>query len=126
MAFFNDIGKTLTQAGQAAVHKTKEVADITKANTKVLDAQNKLDKAYAEAGRKYAQLHAGNPEDGMKEAMAVVHEMEERLRELQKELYDLKGMAECPECGTMCEGKSAFCPKCGATLPKNASAIDAE
>ena len=53
MAFFEDLGKKLTKVGEAAAEKTKEVAEFTKANAKILEIQNKLDKAYVEVGKKY-------------------------------------------------------------------------
>ena len=60
MAFFEDLGKKLTKVGEVTAQKTKEVAEFTKANAKILDVQNKLDKAYAEVGRKYVELHPAN------------------------------------------------------------------
>ena len=32
MAFFDDIGKKITQTGQSALQKTKELADVTRLN----------------------------------------------------------------------------------------------
>lgn len=126
MAFFNDLGKTLTQAGQAAVHKTKEVADLTKANAKILDVQNKLDKAYAEVGRKYVELHPVTDEAGLKEAVDAAYELEDRLHLLQKELNELKGTVTCPKCGTVCDAEATFCAKCGAELTPNEIIVDVE
>ena len=37
MAFFDEIGKKLSQTGQMAVQKTKEMADIAKLNSNISD-----------------------------------------------------------------------------------------
>lgn len=126
MTFLNDLSKTLTQAGQAAVQKTKEVADYTKANAKILDIQNKLDKAYAEVGRKYTKLYPGNDEDEMRETVEAVYALEDQLHLLKNELNDLKGVVECPKCGAICSDEAAYCEKCGAELVKNEIIIDVE
>ena len=72
MAFFEDLGKKLTKVGEAAAEKTKEVAEFTKANAKILDVQNKLDKAYIEVGKKYLELHPTNDEEAMETVVNAV------------------------------------------------------
>lgn len=126
MAFFDDLGKTLTQAGQAAAKKTKEVADLTKANAKIMDIRAKLDKAYAEVGRKYVELHPVADEDGMKEAVEAVYSLEDRLTVLQNELHDLKGTVRCRKCGAACDADATYCASCGAELSGNEVVVDVE
>ncbi len=41
MAFLDDFGKKLTQVGEGAVNKTKEVAGITKLTASINSANNK-------------------------------------------------------------------------------------
>ena len=126
MAFFDDLGKTLTQAGQAAAKKTKEVADLTKANAKIMDIRAKLDKAYAEVGKKYVELHPACDEEGLKELVETVYSLEDRLTVLQNELHDLKGKVRCRKCGAMCDAEATFCASCGAELSANEVIVDVE
>ena len=126
MAFFEELGKTLTKVGEATVQKTKEVADYTKANAKILEIQNKLDKAYIEVGKKYLELHPVNDEEDMAEAVGAVYEMEDLLKELRKQLQELKGTVKCEVCGLECDSDDVFCRKCGAELKKEEVIIDAE
>ena len=126
MAFFEDLGKKLTKVGEAAAEKTKEVAEFTKANAKILDVQNKLDKAYVEVGKKYLELHPANDEEGMEEVVNAVYALEDQLKELRKQLQELKGTAKCDVCGTECDKDDLFCKKCGAELKKEEVIIDAE
>ena len=37
MAFFDEIGKKLSQTGQGMVQKTKEMADVAKLNSNISD-----------------------------------------------------------------------------------------
>ena len=126
MAFLEELGKTLTKVGEATVQKTKEVADYTKANAKILEIQNKLDKAYIEVGKKYLELHPVNDEEDMAEVVGVVYEMEDLLKELRKQLQELKGTVKCEVCGLECDSDDVFCRKCGAELKKEEVIIDAE
>lgn len=126
MAFFEDLGKKLTKVGEAAAEKTKEVAELTKVNAKILDAQNKLDKAYIEVGKRYVEIHPVNEEDDMKPAVDAVYALEDQLKELRRQLQDLKGTFKCDVCGTQCNAEAAFCSKCGAELKKEEIIIDAD
>ena len=126
MAFFEDLGKKLTKVGEAAAEKTKEVAEFTKANAIILDVQNKLDKAYVEVGKKYLELHPANEEENMKAVVDAVYALEDQLKELRKQLQDLKGTVKCETCGSECDAEAAFCSKCGTELKKEEVIIDAE
>ena len=57
MAFFDDLGKKLSQAGQSAVQKTKEVADIARLNSAIYDEEKRIDSNYLEIGKLYVALH---------------------------------------------------------------------
>lgn len=126
MAFFEELGKTLTKVGEATVQKTKEVADFTKANAKILEIQNKLDKAYTEVGKKYLELHPANDEEDMKAVVDAVYLLEDQLKELKKQLQELKGTVKCENCGTESDAEAVFCSKCGKELKKEEVIIDAE
>ena len=126
MAFFEDLGKKLTKVGEAAAEKTKEVAEFTKANAKILEIQNKLDKAYVEVGKKCLELHPANDEEDMKAVVDAVYVLEDQLKELRKQLQELKGTVKCEVCDAECDADDVFCRKCGAELPKAEVIVDVE
>ncbi len=126
MAFFEELGKTLTKVGEATVQKTKEVADFTKVNAKILDLQNRLDKAYMEVGKRYLELHPANDEDDMKAVVEAVYHVEDQLKELRKQLQELKGTVKCETCGAECNAEATFCSRCGSELKKEEIIIDVE
>ena len=126
MAFFEDLGKKLTKVGEVAAEKTKGVAEYTKLNAKILDIQNKLDKAYVEVGKKYLELHPANEEEDMKAVVEAVYVLEDQLKDLRKQLQELKGTAKCATCGSECAADDVFCRKCGSELKKEEVIIDAD
>ena len=126
MAFFEDLGKKLTKVGEVAAEKPKGVAEFTKINAKILEIQNKLDKAYMEAGKKYLELHPANDEEEMKGVVNAVYELEDQLKNLRKQLQELKGTVKCEVCDAECDADDVFCRKCGAELKKEEIIIDAE
>ena len=48
MGFFDDFGKKSSSAGQEAIAKTKELADVAKINSSISDEENKKKTAYSE------------------------------------------------------------------------------
>ncbi len=126
MAFFEELGKTLTKVGEATAQKTKEVAEFTKVNAKILEVQNKLDKAYAEVGKRYLELHPANEEEEMKSAVNGVYKLEDQLRDLKRQLQELKGTVKCDQCGTQCDANASFCSVCGKELQKDEVIIEGE
>lgn len=56
MAFFDDLGKKLSQAGQTAVQKTKEITDIARINGLISDEEKKVNNNYYQIGKILALL----------------------------------------------------------------------
>lgn len=126
MAFFEDLGRTLTKVGEVTAQKTKEVAEFTKINAKILELQNKLDKAYAEVGKKYMLAHPANEEEELQGVVEAAYRLEDELMELRNQLQDLKGTMKCEVCGTKCSTDAIFCSNCGAELKKEKVVVDSD
>lgn len=126
MAFFDELGKKLTQVGEAAAEKTKDVAEFTKIKAKSLDVSGKLDKAYIALAKRYLELHPAGDEEAMKLVVDAVYALEDQLKELEKQLQSLKGVVKCTECGAECPADTAFCSVCGAEIKKGEVIIDSE
>jgi rRNA maturation endonuclease Nob1 len=126
MDFFEEFGKTIVKLGEATAQKTKEVAEFTKANAKILELQNKLEKAYVAVGKKYVAEHPANEEDAMKDVVEAVYVLEDQITELRKQLQDLKGSFNCQMCGADCPSEATFCSKCGAELKREKVVVDVE
>ncbi len=126
MAFFDDLGRTLSQVGQVTAQKTKEVADIAVINAKILEVQGRLGKAYEELGRRYAEIHGTDAEEALAAAVYGTQKLESQIEEYQRQLSDIRGMAKCALCGAENENSSVYCSSCGAAMTKEESVVDSE
>lgn len=117
MAFFDELGKKISQAGQSAVQKGKELADIAKLNSAVYDEEKKIDDNYREIGKLYASLHGEDPDVDFAALIAAIHESENKIVELKQQIKDIKGVVCCEKCGAEVSSNAAFCSSCGAPMP---------
>lgn len=117
MAFFDDIGKAFTNAGQGAFQKTKEMADIAKFSSMLTEEEKKLNNVYFQIGKAYVQAH---PED-YEEAFAVYfqscNDIKKNIEDIRARIQQLKNVAECPDCGAEISADAVFCSVCGYHMP---------
>lgn len=115
--FFDDLGRKISQAGQSAVQKTKEMTDIVKLNSSIADEEKKIRNSYAEIGKLYVSLHGEEHEPDFDELMADVHEAEEKINDYRKQIGNIKGIVKCEKCGADVPANSSYCNSCGAAMP---------
>lgn len=118
MAFFDDLSKKLSQVGQSAVQKTKEVADIAKYTASIAEEERNITKLYAQIGQAYVQLHAEDAPEDMKELIQQIWAAQEKIQENRAQLRQLKGVELCPNCEAEVDKDALFCGKCGAKMPE--------
>ena len=117
MAFLDELGKKISHAGQSAVQKGKELADIAKINSAVYDEEKKIDDNYREIGKLYYSLHGEDPDVDFAAMIAAIHESESKINEYKQQLKDIKGVVCCEKCGAEVSSNAAFCSACGAPMP---------
>lgn len=117
LAFLDDLGKKLSQAGQSAVQKTKEMADVAKLNSSISDEEKRIDNSYLEIGKLYVARHGEAPEADFDSLIAAIHESEEKIKGYQQQIKDIKGVVKCEKCGAEVSNNAAFCSSCGAPMP---------
>jgi ribosomal protein L40E len=122
MAFFDDLGKKLSQTGQEAVNKAKEFAETTKLNSLIDSEEKNINSLYSKIGARYFELFAENPEEGMVEFFIGINESKKKIAEFREQLLKVKGAdaaqkgEACPNCGTINPTGALFCSKCGFKL----------
>lgn len=118
MAFFDEIGKKISQTGQEAVKQTKIMANVTKYKANISALENKVRDAFTLIGKQYFQDHQNDPEaeqiDKINEVAAYLKEIEEWKFKIQQE----KGVVVCQQCGAEVNMESVFCNNCGAKVEK--------
>lgn len=117
MSFFDDLGKKLSQAGQTAAQKTKEIAETAKLNSQISDEEKKINEYYLQIGKLYVSLHDENHEADFDELIGNLHESENKVKECRQQIKDIKGVVVCEKCGAEVSSGSAFCSTCGAPMP---------
>ncbi len=116
MAFFDDLGRRISQAGQGAIKKTRNVADTVRINADISDQERAVNNLYNQIGRAYFSIHGSEPDERLKELVYSVKETNKRIEELKKQLSSMNDTCGCARCGAMNPEGSLFCTVCGARL----------
>lgn len=90
MGFFDNIGKTLSNAGQTIAQKSKDVVDTAKLNSAISDEQKIIAAAYEKIGRLYAERHADYPEPDFVEYLDEIKAAQNAIAECEQKLKDLR------------------------------------
>ena len=118
MALFDNLGKKLTEAGQTAVQKTKEMTDITRISGAISEEEKKIHNAYYQIGKLYTVLHSKDCEDDFAGMIQSVKDAETKIRDYRRQIQDIKGVVRCEKCGAEVSNSAAFCSACGNSMPK--------
>ena len=111
---FNDLGKKISQAGQTAVQKTKDITDIARINGMIAEEEKQMDNNYYQIGKLYVALHKNDFEIDFEEMITAVFISQAKIEEYRKQIGDIKGVIWCEKCGAEISSNAAFCSACGA------------
>lgn len=123
MAFFDDLGKKISLAGQTAVQKTKEMTDIARINGAISDEEKKVNNNYFQIGKLYVAMHSADYESDFAGMIAAIKESEAKIRDYRQQIQDIKGVVRCEKCGAEVPSNVAFCSSCGAAMPKQTTTV---
>jgi len=126
MAFFDKLSKTVTEASQKTIAKTKELADTSRLNSMISDEEKSITNQYFQIGKLYASLHKDDYEEDFAGMIAAIAEAEAKIRDYKKQIQDIKGVQRCEKCGAEVANGAAFCSSCGATMPKIQTPVAAD
>lgn len=119
MAFFDDLGKKLSAAGQEVLQKTKDTAEGIKLNTQLAEEEKKIKKIYTEIGRLYYERFGDCYDACFEAAIEEINQAKAKIAKLNEQREKAKS-AElcCPACGAKAEPDNLFCSSCGAKIEK--------
>ncbi len=118
MAFFDEIGKKISQTGQDMVQKTKDTAETMRLNSAISDEEKRIQGLYLEIGKRYFELHADDYDPQLEEPMLCVKEANTKIAAYTEQLNRIKGLVRCPNCNSDMPIGTPFCAHCGAKLPE--------
>lgn len=116
MAFFDELGKTLSMAGQAAVQKTKDVTETTRLNMTISEEEKNIKSLYLQIGELYTSIHGNDYESDFSALMEAVKASQDKIAECRRHIQDIKGQIPCEKCGALLPSEAAFCSSCGAAV----------
>lgn len=125
MAFFEDLGKKISQTSQGVLQKTKDSAEILKLNGMVSDETKKINGLYAEIGKKYFEIHSDSPEEALENLVSQVKDSQKKIDDYSEQVKKLKGVTKCHNCGGDVQYGSPFCTNCGARLTVPEAEVEA-
>ncbi len=116
MAFFDDLGKKISHAGQTAVQKTKDMTDIARLNENIAEEEKKINSNYHQIGKLYVAMHTYDYEADFEGMMIAIKEAEAKIQNYRQQVKDIKGIERCEKCGADVASDAAFCSTCGSPL----------
>lgn len=125
MAFFEELGKTLSDTGKEVATKAKALTETIQLKTQISAEKTKLDEAYAAIGKLFYETNS-EPEEAYTKAYEAVRASRERIAALEIELSQNEGTRICAECGAKVPKSSFYCGKCGAPVKEATQEPEAE
>lgn len=122
MAFFEELGKKITDAGQGVAQSTKNFTEVTRLNGVINDKEKQVAALYATLGAAYYKAHSADAEGALAETVGQITALLAEISQHQKEIKRIKGIGKCPACGADVQPGAAFCASCGAAMPQTAPA----
>lgn len=127
MAFFDELGKTLSDKGKGAAKKAKELTETIQLKAQINTEKGVIQDAYTLIGKLYFEEQAIAPDEKYREPFERIQEAIAKIAALEEEIHDREGVRVCPNCGVKVEKDCAFCKHCGAKMPdKVVSAQESE
>lgn len=125
MAFFENLGKKLSDFGQTAAQKTKDLTEITKRTAANADRNKKINQLFTEIGAAYYNAHKDDAVCESADKIAEITNLMAEIAAAQEEINQIKGVTKCPNCGADVAAGNAFCNACGAKVVADVAAEEA-
>lgn len=141
MSFWEELSQKITQGGQGALQKTKELADVVTMNAAVSDSKRKIRDLHEELGmilaydgfndltadQIRAALESGNIDSLVREIkfrdwkdvltkIMYIKSEEEVIAINEGKIKEIKSDMKCPSCGRKITKGMLFCPDCGTKI----------
>lgn len=116
MAFFEQLGKRLVDAGQGVAQQTKNLADVTRLNSSISEKERKVSQLYLAMGQSYYEAHRQDPAAECLQQIEQINQLHEEIAQQQEEIKQIKGVVKCTACGAEIPLHAAFCNVCGAKV----------
>lgn len=99
MAFFDEIGRKISLAGEGAVSKGRAFADVARLNSAVSEEEKKINNSYYQIGKLYVALHPQDYEADFAALVGSIVSSQSKIQTLKQQIQEIKGVTRCEKCG---------------------------
>ena len=112
MGIFDKVGETINTTAD----KAKSISELGNLKKRLQYEEERIEEIFSEIGKKYFEEPVQNKKllDSLCEDIVT---RQKRIKRMNFELNELKGIKVCEHCGTQIDEKFMFCGVCGAKLP---------
>ena len=112
MGIFDKVGETINTTAD----KAKSISELSNLKKRLQYEEERIEEIFSEIGKKYFEEPVQNKKllDSLCEDIIT---RQKRVKRMNFELNELKGIKVCEHCGTQIDEKFMFCGVCGAKLP---------
>lgn len=116
MSIFEDFGKKLTSAGQAALQKTQEFANSARIKSLIAEEEKKLDRYYCQIGMLYVSKHPSDYESDFEATIKAINDAKNNISAYKDQIESFNKKTVCKKCGAEISGDADFCKYCGTPV----------
>lgn len=116
MAFFEQLGKRLTDAGQGVAQQTKNFTVVTRLNGTISEKERKISQLYSSIGESYYERHRNDSRSEELQKIEEINILFTEIAQCREEIKQIKGGVKCPHCGAEVALNSVFCNSCGTKI----------
>ena len=116
MAFFEKIGKRLTDAGQNVAQQTHNLADVTRLNSAISEREKKISQLYLMIGQAYYEAHKNDCAAEEMEKITEINTLVAEIFESRERIKQIRGVVKCENCGADVPLNASFCNACGTKV----------
>ncbi len=117
MAFFEQLGKKIADAGQGVAQQTKNFTDVAKLNGTISEKEKKINQLYSAIGQAVYAKHKDDADFEAAQSIGEINALLEEIAQCREKINEIKGITKCPGCGTEVPRDAAFCSSCGTAIP---------
>lgn len=116
MAFFEELGKKISQTSQGVVQKTKNTAEEMRINGLISDEEKYINEICLQLGKKYYELHNETCEAELVSYVREIKKSYAKIEDYSTQVKKIKGLIYCPNCHNETKYGVPFCSFCGVNL----------